>query len=399
MRFSSTMNKLLLFGFLALCCHEGNIASSAELREVSIGYIERLEDPLYADTKGYAGLYTVEHRSPLPAAELAIADSAATSAAIGVKFTLLRRTLSRGEDPSAALQALYSQRGIAAAILDLPLEEMLAAALGSAAKPLTLFNARHQDVDLRQRACRTNLFHTMPSLDMLTDGLAQGLIARNWTRILVLEGATPGDTAFSAAFQDSAKKFGLSVVDVRKFVLGNDPRQREQNNVRLLTGGAQYDVVFVADATREFAPFVPYNTMDPRPVIGSEGLVPMAWHIYWERHGAPQLNRRFAKRTGRPMTDEDWATWVAIRAITEALVLNRKTPERPLAEALLDPNLTLELYKGFPGSFRPWNRQLRQAILLGTPNAVVALTPVEGALHQFNTLDTLGIDEPQFHCP
>ncbi len=399
MRFSSTMNKLLLFVFLALCCHEGNIASSAELREVSIGYIERLEDPLYADTKGYAGLYTVEHRSPLPAAELAIADSAATSAAIGVKFTLLRRTLSRGEDPSAALQALYSQRGIAAAILDLPLEEMLAAALGSAAKPLMLFNARHQNVDLRQRACRTNLFHTMPSLDMLTDGLAQGLIARNWTRILVLEGATPGDTAFSAAFQDSAKKFGLSVVDVRKFVLGNDPRQREQNNVRLLTGGAQYDVVFVADATREFAPFVPYNTMDPRPVIGSEGLVPMAWHIYWERHGAPQLNRRFAKRTGRPMTDEDWATWVAIRAITEALVLNRKTPDRPLAEALLDPNLTLELYKGFPGSFRPWNRQLRQPILLGTPNAVVGLTPVEGALHQFNTLDTLGIDEPQFHCP
>jgi len=393
------MNKLLLFVFLVLCCLEATIASSAELREVSIAYIERPDDPLYAVTKGYAGLYTVEHRSPLPAAELAIADSAATGAAIGVKFTLLRHTLSEGEDPSAALQALDSQPGIAAAILDLPLEEMLAAALGSAAKPLILFNARHQNVDLRQRACRTNLFHTMPSLDMLTDGLAQGLIARNWTRTLVLEGATPADTAFSAAFQDSAKKFGLSVVDVRKFVLGNDPRQREQNNVRLLTGGAQYDVVFVADATREFAPFVPYNTMDPRPVIGSEGLVPVAWHIYWERHGAPQLNRRFAKRTGRPMTDEDWATWVAIRAITEALVQNRKTPERPLAEALLEPSLTLELYKGFPGSFRPWNRQLRQPILLGTPNAVVGLTPVEGALHQFNTLDTLGIDEPQFHCP
>src|SRR5215213_9370800 len=208
MRFSSTMNKLLLVVFLMLCCLEGPIASSGELREVSIAYIDRLDDPLYADTKGYAGLYTVEHRSPLPAAELAIADSAATGAAIGVKFTLLRHTLSRGEDPSAALQALDSQPGIAAAILDLPLEEMLAAALGSAAKPLILFNARHQNVDLRQRACRTNLFHTMPSLDMLTDGLAQGLIARNWTRILVLEGETPGDAAFSKSFQESAKKFG-----------------------------------------------------------------------------------------------------------------------------------------------------------------------------------------------
>ena len=91
--------------------------------------------------------------------------------------------------------------------------------------------------------------------------------------------------------------------------------------------------------------------------------------------------------------------WAAVRAVTEAVVQNRKTPERPLAEALLDPNLTLELYKGFPGSFRPWNHQLRQPILLATPNAVVGLTPVEGALHQFNTLDTLGTDEPQFHCP
>jgi ABC transporter substrate binding protein (PQQ-dependent alcohol dehydrogenase system) len=398
MRFLSTMNKLILFVLLVLCCLKGDIASSAELREVSIAYIERLQDPLYADTKGYAGLYAVEHRSPLPAAELALADSAAIGAAIGVKFTLLRRTLAKGEDPSAALHALYSQRGVAAAILDLPLEDMLAAALGSASEPLILFNARHQDVDLRQRACRTNLFHTMPSLDMLTDGLAQGLIARSWTRILVLEGETPGDAAFSAAFQESARKFGLSIVDVRHFVPGNDPRQREQNNVRLLTGGARYDVVFVADATREFAPFVPYNTMDPRPVIGSEGLVPLAWHIYWERHGAPQLNRRFAKRTGRPMTDQDWAVWVAVRSIAVAMVQNRKTPERPLAQALLDSNLILELYKGFPGSFRPWNRQLRQPILLATPNAVVGLTPVEGALHQFNTLDTLGIDEPQFHC-
>src|SRR5215208_6743215 len=142
------MNKLLLFVFLVLCCLEGNIASSTELREVSIAYIERLEDSLYADTKGYAGLYTVEHRSPLPAAELAIADSAATGATIGVKFTLLRRTLSKGEDPSAALEALYSQSGIASAILDLPLDDMLAAALGSPVRPLIMFNARHQEVEL-----------------------------------------------------------------------------------------------------------------------------------------------------------------------------------------------------------------------------------------------------------
>jgi ABC transporter substrate binding protein (PQQ-dependent alcohol dehydrogenase system) len=264
---------------------------------------------------------------------------------------------------------------------------------------VVLFNTRHTDIELRQAACRTNLFHTMPSLDMLTDGLAQGLRARNWTRVLVLEGETPEDRAFSTAFQLSARKFALKIVDVRYFVLGNDPRQREQNNVRLLTGDIRHDVIFVADATGEFAPFVPYNTMEPRPVIGSEGLLPSAWHIYWERHGAPQLNRRFARRSGHPMSEADWATWAAVRAIAQAVVASRKTPDRLLASALLDEDFVIELYKGFSGSFRPWNRQLRQPILLATSNAVVALAPVEGALHQHNTLDSLGVDEPQFRCP
>jgi ABC transporter substrate binding protein (PQQ-dependent alcohol dehydrogenase system) len=98
------------------------------------------------------------------------------------------------------------------------------------------------------------------------------------------------------------------------------------------------------------------------------------------------------------MRDEQWATWVAVRAIVDATVRNRKTPIRPLVERLLSSDLTVELYKGFPGSFRPWNRQLRQPILLATTNAVVGLAPVEGVLHQNNTLDSLGLDVSEFRC-
>jgi hypothetical protein len=36
---------------------------------------------------------------------------------------------------------------------------------------------------------------------------------------------------------------------------------------------------------------------------------------------------------------------------------------------------------------------------LGTQDAVIALAPLEGALHQTNTLDTLGPDQPEFTCP
>ena len=49
-------------------------------------------------------------------------------------------------------------------------------------------------------------------------------------------------------------------------------------------------------------------------------------------------------------------------------------------------------------SVRPWDHQLRQAMLLATPNAVIASAPVEGFLHQINALDTLGDDEPETPC-
>jgi hypothetical protein len=41
---------------------------------------------------------------------------------------------------------------------------------------------------------------------------------------------------------------------------------------------------------------------------------------------------------------------------------------------------------------------MRQAILLATGNAVIALAPIEGFLHQTNDLDTLGVDAPQSEC-
>jgi ABC transporter substrate binding protein (PQQ-dependent alcohol dehydrogenase system) len=54
--------------------------------------------------------------------------------------------------------------------------------------------------------------------------------------------------------------------------------------------------------------------------------------------------------------------------------------------------------KGLGMSVRSWDHQLRQAILLAAPYAVVADAPVEGFLHQTNVLDTLGDDEPQSPC-
>ena len=365
--------------------------ASAQEQNVSIAFIDRAGDPFYAPSEGYGGIYRVDRGSVIAGAELAIKDAKILERAENVKFTLVHRTLEAGETVEASLLELAKSGAPVAAILDLPLDEVEAASHGAS---LPLFNIRHRDVGLRQRTCNTRLFHTIPSDAMLQDGLVQYLRAANYNDVLVIEGDSPADQAISKAFQASAKKFGLDVAEVRQFVHGNDPRQRDLNNPRLLTGGADYGVVFVADASREFGRYLPYETYLPRPVVGTAGLVPHAWHPLWERHGGPQLSRRFYRLAKRDMTDEDWAAWAAVRSVIEAWI--RKGDS--LEASLLAPDLELELYKAYAGSFRPWNHQLRQGILLATEEAVIGLAPVEGALHQFDVLDTLGQDEPEFVC-
>ncbi|MSO85103.1 MAG: branched-chain amino acid ABC transporter substrate-binding protein [Rhodospirillales bacterium] len=374
-------------------------APDASAADARIAYLDRAGDPGYRTPLTYAGLYRKAKASPYPAAELAIKDTAAAARAAGLDLALERKTLKEGEDAAAAIRDLLRAGPLIAAVLDLPLGEAEAAANALAKDGPILINARHREDDLRVAACRSRLLHVLPSWSMYMDALAQGLLAAGWRDVLVLQGPEKEDRRIASTFLSSAKKFGLRIVATRDFVFGNDPRKRDQINIRLLTSNAEYDVVFVADESGDFARNVPYNTQKPRPVVGAAGLMAHAWHAFWERHGAPQLNRRFAKAAGRPMTDEDWATWVGVRMIATAIIDSREHDGEKLMEALTGPAIRLELYKGVPGSIRPWSRQLRQAMLLATHDAVIGAAPVEGALHRKNNLDTLGPDEAEFRCP
>jgi ABC transporter substrate binding protein (PQQ-dependent alcohol dehydrogenase system) len=373
-------------------------AQGSVLRDVRIVYLDRENDAAYRAPTAYAGLHRKAQARPFPAAEIAIKDTAAALRAAGLRLVLERMTLPDGADAAAATRDLSKVDGTAAVVVDLPLEDTAKIAAAMSGGGPILVNARHRDDMLRSQHCKTGLIHTIPSWSMYMDALAQGLMAADWRNVLVLEGPLPEDQELATVFLASAKKFGLKIAARRNFVQGNDPRKRDQINVRLLTSGADYDVIFVADSLGDFARMVPFNTQKPRPVSGSTGWTARAWHPYWERHGAPQLNRRFAKAADRTMADEDWATWIGIRMVADALIATRGGSNTDLLNALLGPQMRLELYKGVPGSIRPWSHQLRQAMLLATHDAVTGLAPVEGALHQKNSLDTLGPDEPEFRC-
>jgi len=159
-----------------------------------------------------------------------------------------------------------------------------------------------------------------------------------------------------------------------------------------------YDVVFVADDAFDFARQVPYHTVLPRPVVGSIDLEPVAWHWTWEHNGAPQVNARFDKRSGgRRMESADWAAWVAVKMIVQSVLRTRST-DFVKQRAFILGDAGFDGDKGLPVSVRPWDHQVRQAVLLAAPYEVVASAPLEGFLHRTNELDTLGDDEPETPC-
>jgi ABC transporter substrate binding protein (PQQ-dependent alcohol dehydrogenase system) len=132
--------------------------------------------------------------------------------------------------------------------------------------------------------------------------------------------------------------------------------------------------------------------------VGAAGLVADWWHWAWERQGAPQLNNRFAKLTRRPMTGYDWSAWMAVKAIVESVLRTKSTEPRPVAAYLVGDQIALDGFKGARHSFRAWDRQLRQPLLLTTGNWVVERAPLDGFLHARNVLDTLGFDQPESRC-
>jgi ABC transporter substrate binding protein (PQQ-dependent alcohol dehydrogenase system) len=234
---------------------------------------------------------------------------------------------------------------------------------------------------------------------MLMDGLVQYLVSRKWRDYLVLEGPAPADAVAAKAFESSAKKFGSRIAAHQNFKAGTDPREREKNDPALLTAiNRDYDTVFVADEAFDFARQLPYHTVRPRPIVGSIDLEPVAWHWTWEHNGAPQVNSRFEKRSGgRHMESPDWAAWIAVKMIVQSALRTRSVDFVQQRKFILG-DATFDGDKGLAVGVRPWDHQVRQAVLLAAPYAVVASAPVEGFLHRTNELDTLGDDEPETPC-
>lgn len=330
-------------------------------------------------------------------ARLGLADNLTTGSFLGHRYSLEVVTVPEGGDFAAAVRAALARTPLL--ILDAPKPALLAAADLPEAQAALLFNAASPDTGLRSADCRRNLLHTLPSDLMRSDALMQFALMKRWSGLAMISGSHPQDQAFAAALRQSAAKFGLKIGAETTWSYGADMRRNAAQEVPLLTQElGRHDLLLVADELQDFARYLPYNTWLPRPVAGSEGLVPAAWAPVVEQWGAAQLQSRFQDLAGRGMQARDYAAWAAMRSIGEAVTRTNSADAAVLRRFMLSEDFELAGFKGRPLSYRGWNGQLRQPVPLATPHALAAQAPLPGFLHQHSELDTLGLDAPESNC-
>lgn len=323
---------------------------------------------------------------------------------LGHGYELVEEIIAEADDVTAKAKDLLAA-GIGIIVADLEPADVLAVADLPEARDAVVLSIRTSADRLRVRDCRLNVFHIPPSWSMRADALAQYFLWKKWRRWFVVAGKAPSDREYLAALQRAAKRFGAKIVEQRDYTFEagyrrtDDGHQQIQTQMPLLTQGApEHDVLVVVDTVEAFGEYMMWRTYEPRPVAGTHGLTAVAWHRSFEQYAAMQMQNRFERQVGRAMTERDYAAWIAVRAIGEAVTRTGKSKPADVRAYILSDKFEVAGFKGLGLTFRRWNHQLRQPILLSGPRSLVSISPQPGFLHERHLTDTLGIDEPESAC-
>ena len=340
----------------------------------------------------------------LGGAKLAIADNNTTGRFLNQEFTL---DVIESDKPDTLISEVskWVTAGTGMIVADVDASILLKIADALKGKSALIFNAGAPDDRLRKSDCRANVFHTAPSRAMLADALGQYLTWKRWRRWFLVKGTTERDDLWAAAIKRTANRFGQKIVEERVFEYNPGSRRSDggyeqiQKQIPKFTQKApRHDVVVVADENHLFADYFPYRTWDARPVVGSAGLSPASWHPAVELWGGTQFQNRFKRMNKRNMRSLDYDVWMAVRSVGEAASRTRSSDPEKLINYLSSEDFELAAFKGQKLTYRDWNGQLRQPVILVTPNLHVTVSPQPEFLHQFSELDTLGFDRSESAC-
>jgi len=351
-----------------------------------------LLDPIEIPDEGLAG------------AQLGQNDNATTGGFLGHDYELTGISIRGGDFVAEAKAALAD--GAKLLVIDAPADDLLAIADLPEAADALLFNITAEDDRLRTEECRPNLFHIIPSRAMKADALAQYLAWKQWRHWFLIHGTQEIDLAMKAALERAAAKFGAEIVETRAYEYEATARRTDSGHVQIQTqlpvftqNAADHDVIVTADESDIFGEYLSFRTWEPRPITGTHGLRPTAWHRSHEAWGGTQMQgRRFEDGAGRWMTEKDYAAWLAVRTIGEAVTRTNSADPSALRDYLRGEDFEIAAFKGEGLTFRAWNQQMRQPVILVAPRMLVSVSPQDQFLHQRTPLDTLGFDQPESQC-
>jgi ABC transporter substrate binding protein (PQQ-dependent alcohol dehydrogenase system) len=324
---------------------------------------------------------------------------------VGHSFELIEAIVPEDGDVVAKAKEVLAA-GERFIIADLEPADLVAVADLPDAKDAIILNIRSSATSLRQEDCRVNVFHVIPDYAMRADALAQYLIWKKWPRWFVIRRDTPQDQDYLAQVKRSATRFGGKVVSEKVYDLPPGARnldsghQQIQAQIPMVTEEAyDHDAVWVLNSDDDFGDYLMYRTYLPRPVVGTQGLQATAWDKSYTESGAMHFQNAIPRLAKRPPVERDYTAWLAFRALADSAMKSGKTAPAEVKAYMLSPEFKLEGFKGQAMSFRAWDHQMRQPVILGGGTRVpVSTSPQEGFLHPTNITDTLGFDAPETKC-
>ncbi len=330
-------------------------------------------------------------------AELGLSDNNSTGRFLGHAYSLLMASSDDIEVLIEQAKQWHQDDGVHFFVVDLPESALRRFASELVTIDSLIFNIGSRANNLRAKDCLQNVLHTRPSDAMLTDALGQWFVARKQKKWFLISGTRAADTAFSNSLKRTARRYGIEIVEEKLWNFDSDLRRTAQKEMPIFTKHKEYDAVVVADVAGDFGENVLHNTWLPRPVAGTQGLTPVTWHRVVEQWGAAQLQSRFEKLSGRWMNSLDYAAWIAVRSVGEAVTKTGVAEFSDVAEYMISDKFELAGFKGRKLSYRQ-NGQLRQPIPLIHPRALVGQAPIEGFLHAGTDMDSLGLDKSESDC-
>jgi ABC transporter substrate binding protein (PQQ-dependent alcohol dehydrogenase system) len=323
---------------------------------------------------------------------------------LGKQYQLIKITVPSGGDLQGAAKHVLAD-GHLLIVADLDAADLLSVADLPQAREALILDARTSDDALRQADCRDNVFHLLPDWAMRADALGQYLARKNWKRWFLLSGVTASDQAYAAAVRRAASRVGAKIAAEASFQYQADSaraaggHEQIQSQLSVVTRTpAPYDVMFAADTGDAFGEYLLYNTWDARPVVGTHGLVAVAWHRLFKEYAARGVQYRFHLAASRDMTERDYGNWLAVSTIGEAVTRSGKTDAADIKSYLLSDQLSVPANKGEGLSFRRWDHQMRQPVLLFGPQVLVSMWPLGDTRQERYQTDVLGYTQQETSC-